>query len=337
MKQIRIAQPTGLDQLTLEDAMEPGQPGPGEIRVRLYASSLNYHDLGVASGQMPASPGRIPMSDGAGVVDAIGEGVGEFQVGDSVVSCFFPQWQTGPVPVQDFSGTPGDGIDGYAREVVVTPAQWFTHAPKGYTHTEAATLTTAGLTAWRALVVEGGLKAGDTVLTMGTGGVSIFALQLAKSMGARVIATSSSDEKLETLKAMGADEVVNYRTYPEWSEQVQALTEGQGVDQVVEVGGPATLAQSIRACRVGGHISLIGVLTGFDGKIPTAELMLKQQRLKGVVVGSREHQKALIAALESTGVKPKIDRAFALSDLRDAFEYEMSGQHFGKIVVDYTL
>ncbi len=213
MRGIILNAPGGLDRLELVDMPDPGAPGPGEIRVRLHASSLNYHDYGIVSGRMPTADGRIPMSDGAGVVEAVGAGVTEFKAGDHVVSCFFPGWLEGPPTVSDFSTTPGDGVDGYAREAVARPAAWFTRAPEGFSHAEAATLTTAGLTAWRALVVNGGLKPGDVVLVLGTGGVSIFALQLAKAMGATVVATSSSDEKLERVRALGADHTVNYRQH----------------------------------------------------------------------------------------------------------------------------
>ncbi len=334
MKAIKLAKPGGLDRLSLVEMDEPGDPRAGEIRVRLRASSLNFHDYGVVSGRMPTEDGRIPMSDGAGEVEAVGEGVTEFERGDHVVSGFFPMWQDGEAAVADFKTTPGDGVDGYAREAVVRPATWFTHAPKGYSHVEAATLTTAGLTAWRALVVDGGLKPGDTVLTLGTGGVSIFALQLAKAMGARVISTSSSDEKLERLKSLGADEVINYKTAEEWGKTVLDLTGGRGADIVVEVGGPKTLGQSITACRIAGHIALIGVLTGRSGEVPTAALMAKQQTLKGLIVGSRTHQRDFVRALEATGVKPVIDRSFALGEIADAFRHEESGAHFGKIVLE---
>ncbi|GAE60799.1 hypothetical protein XPN_2705 [Xanthomonas arboricola pv. pruni MAFF 301427] len=196
MRAIRLAQPAGLNALHGVALPDPGQPARGQIRVRLHASSLNFHDLGVVSGQMPTADGRIPMSDGAGVVEAVGPEVDEFAVGDHVVSTFFPEWLDGEPLHAGFATTPGDGVDGYARSAVVAGVHAFTHAPKGYSHAEAATLTTAGVTAWRALVVNGGLKAGDSVLVLGTGGVSIFALQFAKAMGATVIATSSSDEKL---------------------------------------------------------------------------------------------------------------------------------------------
>lgn len=301
------------------------------MRVRVHASSLNFHDYAVAAGFIPTADGRIPMADGAGVVEAVGSGVTEFAIGDHVVSCFFPTWIDGPATIGNFSTTPGDGVDGYAREYAVLPATWFTKSPAHYSHIEAATITTAGLTAWRALVVDGGLKAGDTVLVLGTGGVSIFALQLARSMGAVVIATSSSDSKLERLKTLGAAHTINYKTTPEWGDRVLELTGGRGVDIVVEVGGAGTLPQSIRATRVGGHIAMIGVLTGRAGEVPTALLMAKQQRLQGLIVGSRRHQIEFIRALETTGIRPVIDKTFPLEQLADAFRYEASGGHFGKI------
>ncbi len=332
MKVLKLRNGGGLDNLQVEEAPDPGAPGPGEIRVRIEASSLNFHDLGVVSGRRPMPDGRIPMSDGAGRVEAVGEGVTEFAPGDLVVSCFFPDWQDGETGmVAHFDRTPGDGIDGYAREVVVTPAEWFTRAPRGYSALEAATLTTAGLTAWRALVVNGRLRPGDIVLALGTGGVSIFALQLAKAMGATVIVTSSSDEKLEKARALGADHTVNYRTTQRWAEEVLALTDGRGVDHVIEVGGPGTLPQSIDAARVGGHIALIGVLTGVGGEVPTATLMRRQQRLQGLIVGSRRHQQDFVRALDSLPLRPVIDRVFPLMEAAKAFRYEQDGRHFGKI------
>ncbi|MBP2296124.1 zinc-dependent alcohol dehydrogenase family protein [Azospirillum rugosum] len=335
MKGIALRAPGGLDRLELIDMPEPGDPGPGEIRVRLHASSLNYHDYGVASGRMPTADGRVPMSDGAGVVEAVGEGVAEFAAGDHVVSCFFPMWQDGPAVVGDFSGVPGDGIDGYARERVVRPTSWFTRAPQGYSHVEAATLATAGLTAWRALVEVGGLKAGDVVLVLGTGGVSIFALQIAKAMGATVVATSSSDAKLERVRALGADHTINYRQHEDWGARVRDWTGGRGVDHVIEVGGPGTLAQSITAVRVGGHIALIGVLTGGAGEVPTAALMARQARLQGMIVGSRRQQTDFVRGIEATGLRPVIDRTFPLSQIADAFRHEESGSHLGKIGLEF--
>ncbi|SOB80742.1 NADPH:quinone reductase [Sphingomonas guangdongensis] len=335
MKAMVLRAPIGLERLTMEERPDPGTPGRGEILVALHGSSLNFHDLGVATGRMPTEDGRVPLADGAGVVEAVGDGVTEFKAGDTVVSCFFPDWQDGAPTIGDFSRTPGDGIDGFAQEHVVLPASAFTHAPEGYDAVEAATITTAGLTAWRALVVDGRLKAGDTVLLLGTGGVSIWALQIAKLMGASVAITSSSDDKLERARALGADFCVNYRDEPAWGRTVLDWTGGRGVDHVVEVGGPGTLAQSIEAVRLGGHISLIGVLTGAAGEVPTAALMAKQARLQGLIVGSRREQQDFVRALDAGGIRPVIDRRFALDELADAFRYEASGGHFGKIGIEW--
>lgn len=335
MKAMVVHAPAALETLRLEERPDPGSPGPGEIRVKLHGSSLNFHDLGVVTGRMGAADGLVPLADGAGIVEAVGAAVSDFAEGDHVVSCFFPDWQNGAPTIGDFARTPGDGIDGFAQEYAVRPATAFTRAPKGLDHVEAATITTAGLTAWRALVVDGRLKAGDTVLLLGTGGVSIWALQIAKLMGARVAITSSSDEKLERARALGADHVVNYRSQPEWGKAIRAWSEGRGVDHVVEVGGPGTLAQSIEAVRVGGHISLIGVLTGASGEVPTAALMSKQARLQGLIVGSRAEQQDFVRAIEQGGLRPVIDRRFALDELADAFRYEMGASHFGKIGVEW--
>ncbi|AQU81585.1 MULTISPECIES: zinc-dependent alcohol dehydrogenase family protein [unclassified Halomonas] len=335
MYAIQLQQPGGLDKLSLVELTVPGEPGPGEIKVRLHASSLNFHDYAVVAGMIPTDDGRIPMSDGAGVVEAVGEGVSEFAVGDAVVSTFFPDWLEGPARVGDFTTTPGDGVDGYAREQIIRPATWFTHQPKGYSHAESATLTTAGLTAWRALVVDGGIKAGDTVLVLGTGGVSIFALQFAKMMGAKVIATSSSNEKLARLRELGAEHTINYKETPDWGKAVKALTNGEGVDHVVEVGGSGTLPQSIDAVKIGGHISLIGILTGREGEIPTAKLMAKQARLQGLIVGSRRHQIEMIRAIEASNLRPVIDQEFALQEIANAFRHQESGKHFGKICLTF--
>lgn len=335
MQVITLQAPGGLDKLNVQDATAPGAPAAGEVRVRIHASSLNFHDYGVVAGIMPTADGRIPMSDGAGIVEEVGEGVSEFSVGDRVVSTFFPYWLEGPARIADFTTTPGDGVDGYACEQVVRPAQWFTHQPKGYSHAESATLTTAGLTAWRALVVDGGLKAGDTVLVLGSGGVSIFALQFARMMGAHVIATSSSSAKRERLRELGATHTINYKETPEWGKQVNELTDGQGVDHIVEVGGPGTLPQSIEAIKIGGHISLIGVLTGRQGDIPTAKLMAKQARLQGLIVGSRRHQIEMIKAIEANDMRPVIDREFALAEIAEAFRYQEAGKHLGKICLTF--
>ncbi len=334
MKAIELHAPASLDNLTLVDLPDVAPPGPGEIAVRIRASSLNFHDYAVVKGMLPTADKRIPMSDGAGEVTAVGAGVTEYSVGDNVVSTFFPTWLDGLPPVSGFTDVPGDGIDGYAREMVVAPATSFTKTPKGYSHAESATLTCAALTAWRALVVDGQMKPGSTVLVQGTGGVSIFALQLAKVMGATVIATSSSNEKLARLKALGADHLINYKETEKWGAAVLGLTGGVGVDHVVEVGGAGTLDQSMIATRIGGHVALIGVLAGFQGPVATALLMSKNLRVQGLTVGSRQHQVDMVAAIDATGIKPILDKHFPLAHLADAFRYQESGGHFGKIIVD---
>lgn len=328
------ASPSTLETLKLLEIDAPAAPAPGEIQVAVKASSLNYHDYAVVKGMIPTAEGRIPMSDGAGEIVAIGEGVTGYAVGDLVVSTFFPDWLDGEPPASAFTRVPGDGIDGYAREVITAPVTWFTRAPKGYSAAQAATLTCAGLTAWRALFVDYTLKPGDTVLVQGTGGVSIFALQFAKAAGATVIATSSSDEKLERVKALGADYVINYKETPAWGPKALELTGGRGVDCVVEVGGAGTLDQSMLAARVGGHIALIGVLAGFAGPVQTALLFSKNLKVQGLTVGSRAHQLEMIAGIEANGIEPVISDHFALADLADAFRHQEANKHFGKIVID---
>lgn len=333
-KAIYVQPGGGYDKVVVGSSEAPA-PAAGEITVRLHANSLNYHDFAVVSGMWGPSAPRIPMADGAGEVIAVGEGVSEFAVGDGVVSTFFPDWLDGQPLVEGFATVPGDGIDGYAREIVTARATSFTRAPKGYSHAEAATLTTAGLTAWRALMADDSLKPGDSVLVQGTGGVSIFALQFAKAAGATVIATSSSDEKLERLKTLGADEVINYRSTPNWGEKVRALTDNRGVDHVIEVGGPATLEQSMTAVRIGGHVSMIGILTGVAGQLPLVQALVRQIRLQGVLVGSRAQQQAMIRAIDANGLRPVIDKLFELEQIVEAFRYQESNRHFGKICLSF--
>jgi len=333
IKTIYIPAGGGFDNVTLETS-QPVDPGPGEITVRLRASSLNFHDYMVVKGITGPKERRIPMADGAGEVIAVGEGVGEFSVGDYVMNTFFPDWLDGEPEVEGFGAVPGDGVDGHAREQVTARATGFTRAPRGWSHAEAATLPTAGLTAWRALMVDGALKPGSVVLVQGSGGVSVFGLQLAKLAGARVIATSSSDAKLERLRELGADEVINYREDPEWGLTARRLTDGRGVDHVLDVGGPDTLAQSMQAARVGGHVALIGVLSGAECQLPLGLALGRQLRLHALIVGSRRHQQEMVRALEASTLRPVIDRHFALDDIVAAFRHQEGGSHFGKIVLD---
>lgn len=332
MKVIGVKKPGGLDNLELQERDKPA-PGPGEILVSVKASSLNYHDYVVAQGGIPTPDGRIPMSDGAGTVEAVGEGVSQWSVGDEVLSLFFPGWHSGPPQLSTFASVPGDGADGFAAEYVAMPASAFTRVPKGWSFEEAATLPCAAVTAWRAVVYEAKVKPGDWVLVQGTGGVSIFALQFAKAAGARVIATSSSDEKLARVRELGADETINYKSEPKWGAKAHELTGGRGVDQVVEIGGPGTLSQSIRACKVGGHISLIGVLTGISGEVPTAAFFQSNLTMTGITVGSKAMQEDMIAAIEANGLKPVVDTTFPLAELADAFRHQEAQKHFGKIVL----
>jgi NADPH:quinone reductase-like Zn-dependent oxidoreductase len=333
MRLVRLRAPGGLDNLKLVEEDHP-EPRPGELLVRIRACSLNFLDDMLALGKKPCADGRIPLSDGAGEVIAVGDGVDEFKAGDSVVSTFYPYWLGGEMAPATKRDVPGESIDGYAREYVCMPAHAFTKAPPGYTHVEAATLTCAGVTAWRGLVVRGHVKPGDSVLILGTGGVSLFALQFAKAAGARVIATSSSEAKLEKLTHLGADAVINYKTVPDWGQKAKDLTDGRGVDHVMEVGGPGTLAQSITACRTGGHIALIGVLTGFAGEVAIPALFSNQIRISGISIGSCADQEDMIRAITANRLKPVIDRSFPLQDIVAAFKHYESQKHFGKVCLE---
>jgi NADPH:quinone reductase-like Zn-dependent oxidoreductase len=321
----------GLDHLHMTERPEPAA-GPGEVLVRLRAASINYRDLATVTMMAPQRP-LIPLSDGAGVVEAVGEGVTRVQPGDLVMPGFFPHWVAGrPTPAR--LAALGGALDGVACEAIALTADGVTKAPAGWTAEEAATLPCAAVTAWRGLIVEGKLTAGETVLVQGTGGVSIFALQFAKLAGARVIVTSSSDEKLERARAMGADDVINYRTTPDWAAAARALTGGRGVDHVVEVGGAGTFQQSIAACALGGSIAVIGVLSGFVKDLNVAAMFGGNLHINGITVGSREHVEQMVAAIEVAKLKPVIDRRFPLAELPQALALMQSGGHFGKVVIE---
>lgn len=332
MRLVRLNAPGGLDNLKLVEEAHPTKPGRGEVLVRVRACALNFHDTMVALGKKPVADGRIPLSDAAGEVVAVGDDVQAFKAGDHVVSTYWPNWLGGEATPATKTAELGDDIDGYAREYVCMPAHAFTRAPAGYSPVEAATLTCAGVTAWRSLVVCGQIKPGDTVLILGTGSVSLFALQLAKAAGARVIATSSCEQKLERLRRLGADMLINYKAVPDWGQKAKALT--GGVDHVIEVGGPGTLAQSIAATRMGGHIALVGILTGFVGEVSIPALFSNQIRISGISVGSRTDQQDLIRALTANGLKPLVDRSFPLSEIAAAFEHTQSPNHFGKVCLE---
>ena len=333
MRLVRLRAPGGLGNLELVEEDRP-QPGSGEVLVRIRACSLNLRDDFVVQGKVPFADGRVPLSDGAGEVVEVGDNLDAFKAGDSVVSTFYPWWLGGDMTPATRRDIPGESFDGFASEYVCMPAHAFTKAPVGYTHVEAATLTCTGVTAWRGLVVCGKVKPGDTVLVLGTGSVSLFALQFAKAAGARVIATSSDEQKLERLRRLGADAVINYKGVPDWGQKARDLTDGRGVDHVIEVGGPATLTQSIAACRTGGHIALIGVLTGFAAEVSIPALFSNQLRISGISIGSRADQEDMIRAMEVNRLKPIIDRSFALEDIAGAFTHYESQRHFGKVCLE---
>lgn len=335
MKSIVLQEPGNLDSLVTK-LVESREPGIGEMRVRIHANSLNFHDYAVVKGFIPNKKGLVPLSDGAGVVEAVGEGVLEFNAGDHVMSCFFPNWEDGAPSLKKIGGcVPGDNVDGFASESVTMPERFFTKIPVGYSFDEAATLPCAALTAWRALFVEAKVKPGTTVLVQGSGGVSIFALQFAKTAGCRVVATSSSDEKLAKLKALGADILINYKKEVKWGKKAFELTDGNGVDVVIETGGSGTLSQSISAVAFGGHISMIGILTGNKGELSADKVFMKNVSINGISVGSRQHQKDMVAAIEVNGIKPVISHRFALTEITEAFKLQESHGHFGKICLSY--
>ena len=332
MRVFEIRSPDGIDDLYLADRPEP-RPGPGEILVRLRASSLNYRDLMIV--QNPVSRGislpLIPNSDGAGEVVEVGPGVDRFKAGDRVAGTFFQRWISGPITAQAMASALGGAIDGVLAEYAVLQADGAVAVPDHLSFEEAATLPCAGLTAWHILVEMAGLAAGETVLVLGTGGVSIFALQFAVARGARAIVTSSSDEKLAHASELGAWATVNYRTNPDWEQEVAALTDGRGVDVVAEVGGGGTLEKSVAAVRIGGAIGLVGVLTG--GRIDPTTVMRKSIRLQGIYVGSREMFENMNRTIAAERIKPVVDRCFPFDEARAAFHHMRGAGHFGKIVV----
>jgi NADPH:quinone reductase-like Zn-dependent oxidoreductase len=326
----------GLDQLKQTEMDEP-RPGPFDVAVRFRAASLNYRDLLFAWGvyNPRATFPSIPLSDGAGEVIAVGSEATRWHVGDRVCPIFTQGWIEGPYNAAKAGTTLGGGdLPGVLREVGCFDEQSLAAIPEHLSYEEAATLPCAGVTAWNSLVAFGNLKAGETVLILGTGGVSIFALQLAKLLGARVIATSSSDEKLARVRGMGADETINYKSTPDWEKEVLRLTDGAGVDHVVEVGGAGTIGKSIAAARIAGKIGVIGVLTQGEGVDPRV-LLMKTLALQGIFVGSREMFEQLNAAISVAGLKPVIDRTFGFDQAAEALKYMEQGSHFGKIVLRY--
>lgn len=316
--------------------MDVPAPAAGQVLVKLSAASLNFRDLMTVRGvynprlKMP----RVLGSDAAGVVTAVGEGVSRFKVGDRVTSLFFQDWDAGEMEPSAFRSALGGDIDGVFTTARVFPEAGLIHTPDYLSDQQAATLPCAALTAWNGLVEKGHVAAGETVLVLGTGGVSLFALQIAKAHGARVILTSSSDEKLARGRELGADETINYRTTPDWDAEVMRLTGKRGVDHVVEVGGAGTLPRSLKSARLNGRVYLIGVLAGAKEGIDPMPILNRSIHLEGVYVGSRSMFARMNAAFTANVIEPVIDQVFPLSDARKAFQHLESGRHFGKIVLD---
>lgn len=329
-----LAGSTDMSSLRLVECDVP-EPGDGQVLIKVHATSLNYRDHAVVSGKYFGGilqRDTVPLSDGAGEVTAVGAGVERFKVGDRVVGCFFQGWVDG-VPNPARLAALGSPADGMLAEYVVLDEDGVVALPEHLSYEEAATLPCAGVTAWNALMVSGSLRAGHSVLALGTGGVSIFALQFAKMSGARVVITSGDDAKLERARALGADDTINYKTTPDWDQEVQRITGGRGVDYVVEVGGAGTLSKSFGSVGFRGQISLIGVLSGREGDTNPHPLMLKNARLTGIFVGSRVMFEQMNEAIAINGMRPVIDREFPFAEAADAYAYQLSAKHLGKVVI----
>jgi len=335
MKSVVVSGAFGLDNLRVEERPDP-VPGRGQVVLRMHAISLNYRDLLMVKGVYnPRQPlPLIPASDGVGTVEAVGEGVSRVAVGDRVCPIFATGWLAGEPTREKLKTTLGGPLDGSLTEKMLVPAESVVKAPEFLSNVEAACLPCAGVTAWSALVTHGNMSSADTLLTLGTGGVSIFGLQLAKALGARVIITSSSDAKLERARSLGADETINYKTTEEWGKAARELTGGRGVDQVLEVGGAATFAHSLKATRPGGTISIIGNLGGAATQVNFLPILMQNIRLQGVIVGHRESFEALVRAVTQSRMRPVVDRVFPFSDARAALEHMAAGSHFGKVCID---
>ena len=323
----------GIEALRLSQRPQP-QPGAGQVLLQMRAWSLNYRDLLVTKGQYhPKLPlPFVPLSDGVGEVVAVGEGVSWARPGDRVAAIFMQKWLDGGLTEEKARSALGGALPGLLAEFAVLDAAGVVPVPEHLSDEEAATLPCAAVTAWHALVTEGQIAAGNTVLIQGTGGVALFALQFAKARGARVIATSSSDTKRARVLEMGASDGINYRTTPDWGDRARELAGGDGIDHVVEVGGAGTLGQSLRAVRMGGRISLIGILAG-GGQVDPIPILMKGVRLQGIYVGSRAMFETMNAAIAEHQLRPTIDRVFAFEEFPDALRYMESGSHMGKIVV----
>ena len=334
MRVIEIRDRFGLENLTLSERPEP-VPGPGQVRLGMLAASLNYRDLLTVQGAYnPKQPlPLIPCSDGVGEVLAVGSGVTRVAVGNRVCPIFAQDWISGRPTAGRLRSTLGGPLDGTLAEEMIVSEQGLVHVPEHLTDEEASALPCAAVTAWSAVAVHGELIAGQTVLVLGTGGVSLFALQFARTLGARVIVTSSSDEKLARARELGAWQTINYASTPDWARQVKRMTDGEGVDLVVEIGGAGTLKNSLAAVRFGGRVSLVGNLAGGIAELNVIPIFMRQVRVQGMLVGDREGFESMNRAIEAHQLRPVIDRSFPLEQTREALEWMAGGKHFGKICV----
>jgi NADPH:quinone reductase-like Zn-dependent oxidoreductase len=334
MKTWRVAAGAQIDGLKLVDE-PPAALAPGQVRIQVKATSLNFRDLAVVQGWYPVmtKDPLVPGSDGVGVISETGPGVTAFKPGDRVGTSFFPDWVEGRMSMPRIMTALGGGGAGTFAEEIVLPAHALVKSPGHLDDAQAATLTCAGVTAWHALFHTGPLPPGGTVLLLGTGGVSIWALLLAKAAGMRVIITSSSDAKLERARGLGADETINYVKTPEWSTEVRRLTGGEGVDVVLEVGGEKTVAQSVASVRPQGTVVIIGAVSGLGGGIAPRSLIVGATRVQGIYVGSRRMHEELARFVELRQIKPVVDRTFALAEAPEAYRQFQGGEHFGKVAL----
>ena len=337
MKAYQIRDEWSLEHIELVEIPKPS-PGPGEVLVEMKASSLNYRDMVVANRGYGSKTGNlplIPVSDGVGIVRELGDGVSRVAIGDRICPLFMQGWISGPPNRERLSTTLGGPIDGVMAEFRCFPQDSVSKVPEELTDLESSTIPCAALTAWSALVEEGKLQPGESVLIQGTGGVSLFALQFAKICGARCILISGSNEKMKRAQELGADEVLNYQDLPEWGKEVRDFSGGEGVDHIVEVGGPETLPQSLRAIRPGGTISMIGVLSGSEMKAQLGLIVTRQIRLQGITVGHRDGFEAMASAINASGMKPIVDQVYPFTSLPEAMHSLSEAKHFGKICLEF--
>lgn len=338
MKTYRLEKTGSLDNLSLNQESDP-TPQAQDVIIRVHANALNYRDLMVMRGayRVPPRPRVIPLSDGAGEVVSVGSAVKRFKTGDRVAAAFFQGWMGGHIEAGHLSTDLGGSIDGMLSEYVMLNEQGVVKIPDHLTFEEAATLPCAAVTAWCCLTDQRQLMPGDTVLTLGSGGVSVFAMQFARMFGARVIATTSSETKAEKLLALGAHHVINYTTHPDWDQEVMRLTQGRGADFVIEVGGPGTLARSLKSAALGGHVVQVGILGGVGHQLDPVLFRGRSITTRSITVGSRQSFEAMLRAIDVNQLRPVIDKVFSFKDAKLAYQHLQEQKHFGKVVISHLL